>query len=994
MKWLAAAGVLIVLITIIPPAHAATRDTITRSDFLAPFQQPTERTCWYRNNNYLESNPAVWPSPTGNCDYLAGATYPFSAQHSIRLGTVQANRLGYQVKLERYYAFGLWSSLFHNFNTVAITNTEINTNTATQPLNIGGVSRQVVPLLTFGFCTEEVRAVYTAGNLAPSEVTFKADSDQCRRPFSQRAGGPDRDNYGFFSTRNTARHFTFPLAFGCTAYALEVTNVTHNDWFQQSPMIIPGQGGAYSWNRENRGNRLTVTLRETSNRLTSIDIHGFDGSVDSGGVVFSVYCVEPLDADMDQSLCRAPLAWHPSAPEGTPAYPALNWCCGDDSTDVDTVIDGHTCDRRQDNNFTWRPPAPPESSCAYPDGWIIPGVTNTTTDAQLTSYEPGKGAAYIQGGGCCATPTLDKVGTVRMNHVCIIHPDNRTRWVNASSEQVIIAAWVDLVTNVTNVSAVRAALTAYRHNLNITIASDGDEWYTCARPVTSLPSGDPQQVDANQPQTAPNCTTTPTCPTPAECESVCLTDCDCADCLPSECRPDSIEYQLCYDACINDCYTTSTCPSGTSCGSDSTCQCPTGQVWSGSSCVPQCPTGYTLDSGGQTCSAQSSEDIVTLETLPYCYLIQNNKVQNSQPQICHFGWTRYASTDYYYLNSSTQPVSASAPIEQKRYVCLNGVPANTTIKLSPMKDQSGIRPPDECYLPNVATVFTNTWVRNDYCLAGTRDSAGNLDEWETRTRFVAEALYKSFPDQGNFVLHCDTSAEAINNATLILPFEVNQQHVNGACAISRLSDASNVRIGVTLNQRAPNQPPVDSFGNLKPFTIVLNNSREFGNHTTNSPCNNTRESTEFELCAGPFTNSQGEVYYNNQYGSLIFAKGTLTPGTFSSFINSIRDWWSTRVSGRAELVMPFGGQKMYFAVNNAKSVQARLYYVGDGSPPVKTEAKIITTGITGTSSLCEQHRQSSSDRFRCDPQDGLYIVTITNPTQAEWERFTVRIRPQ
>jgi hypothetical protein len=887
-------------------------------------------------------------------------------------------------------------------------------NFATQSLTIGGQSKQVVPLMTFGWCADGFAANFTSSTLTPSVVSkfyyttndggvkdcpvtsTRADENTHSRTWENTLGTTSYADLGrafYFSTqRGRNKAYTLPLTQKCSEYAIEIPYKDYDDtnWWTLPATKVPvfsaaqrtyqyagstDYGGSSQPRTDALGkNRLTVTLQENAGGfLERITIDTADLSDGNGGQLFTLYCVEPLDPDTDKNSCIPPFNWNDRVAAENPT----SACCGDDATDTNMVAGDYKCDynsTRTTQPYQW---IHFSQYCTYPTGWRIDNSPATAAQAKLT-YLDGSGSPAL---GCCSLP--QNIGGV-VNYttdqaVCVRLPNNASTWVKASEQNI-------MQINGTNVTERR-------------YASNGVRWLACQQPPLAPVA---QQVRTTAP------------PIPAkEPEALCeITTCNEAEfgnCLES--CPDIVLPPQ-YDNCDDYCAATVSCTpgqrqsvgceeySGTICqnnGGVYECICSSGEEWdeAQNKCVPyvtQCPQNYVASEGQcVNVTTQMVPAIAKFDSSSVCDTLTNL----DKTSICLDDWM-ISTGEPYYLNDTNQSVNITRFTNLKQFVtqvCRNGEPIPAIRKDTPDKREYGFCDANQCfYIDRTSAKYcydNDSYVWDNYCVTPASTTSA---EWTSRTRLLADTLYEE-AGTANFILHCDTDAEAINNFTNTTPYTRNyvagKTIINSFCVLSN-PDGKTIAIGTSLNTgngtplstidavRFPIDTLSATTGRVPRFLWQLNNSDvKYGaNHCDEAETDVS--GNDYGRC----DTQEGTIWYNPTYSLLLFSDQDFTPGETS--------WWE-KVKGFFGASTPpslieLSGNKIYVARSGNKMLQG----VWKASA-ANTKTAYIAYQNIDTAALCQNSRATCTNLD--SPGGRITTISITNPTQAEWEAYTLHVRP-
>lgn len=332
------------------------------------------------------------------------------------------------------------------------------------------------------------------------------------------------------------------------------------------------------------------------------------------------------------------------------------------------------------------------------------------------------------------------------------------------------------------------------------------------------------------------------------------------------------------------------------------------------------------------------------------------------------------------------------------YQCKNNALVQAQAKWSPERTQSGACPANSCYYPG-ASLFTTSdcvpsgkWVRDNYCLGET---------WTTRTRLLADDMLKTFP--GASIVHCDSADEALNKPKVPSAFASLQPtpRINSVCVAQENTANGAVYVGATLNNVAGRNfgDSYDEASDQEAITIettltsigklsiagAINGTRV---QVLNKKCdeaNSWSENDEYIACPA----SAGQILYNTDTDTVVLTSSN------APFVNAptSEQVAAQRFATVQQPTMPLSGYKVY-SYKNAntpqKSIDAVLQKEGTGTA-AKYQATVVYKGFNPTRHV--QARLTNPQRVTITPAGADWVVTLTTPTQSEWEYLTLQLRP-
>jgi hypothetical protein len=327
------------------------------------------------------------------------------------------------------------------------------------------------------------------------------------------------------------------------------------------------------------------------------------------------------------------------------------------------------------------------------------------------------------------------------------------------------------------------------------------------------------------------------------------------------------------------------------------------------------------------------------------------------------------------------------------FVCENNAITETAPKWSPDRTTPGICGGTSCYYKggqadqNGKCIPTGAWVRDDYCAQG---------EWTTRTRMLADDLLATI-DGG--IVHCDTVPESINRPNPLTPFTTSTANIppriNSVCVAQTTTSPPTVVVGMTLNN-APGQTAsiegqqagpailaqVGTGQNQRILGSILNHSKLDISIDRCTEVNSWPKADEYNLCQG----TAGAVYYNTELALVAF-----TTNQNAAVRQGVRE---TELQDRLSGIVPgqISAGRVYSYTNpaNEKQIDGVVRVEGQGSTR-RVIGTIVYRGIDPTKHV--NTRFAGNNRVTLTTSNGVTVVRITNPTQNEWEYFTLQLRP-
>jgi hypothetical protein len=384
-----------------------------------------------------------------------------------------------------------------------------------------------------------------------------------------------------------------------------------------------------------------------------------------------------------------------------------------------------------------------------------------------------------------------------------------------------------------------------------------------------------------------------------------------------------------------------------------------------------------------------------------CSLVKNANDVNNPEYVCANGWQANTAA----LPTFTPVPGATPPAYQvttantasSYFVCQNGALTTAQAKWSPARTQSGPCTADTCYYPGAdqfspsECVPSGKWVRDDYCLNGA---------WTTRTRLLADDMLKTFPAAS--IVHCDSASEALNTPKVPAAFAAvtPTPRLNSICVAQENTASGAVVVGATLNNVAGRNFG-DSYDEATDQeSITIDTTTTVGkltfakalNHTKLTLVGNACDEANTWLEADEYLNcpaSAGQVLYNTDTDTVVFATNTNT-----QFVNALTSEQvaAQRFASVGQPTMPLSGNKVYSYTNtnNNKAIDAVLQKEGTGAN-AKYQATIVYTGFNPTNHVTS--RITNAQRVSITQAGSAWIVTLTTPTQGEWEYLTLQLRP-
>jgi hypothetical protein len=964
MKWVCAALLVLLLASI---AQAAEKDLITQPEFLTKFNPTTSRgVCQVTLvTNQGQQMDGYWPG-TSTCE--VNFQYAFASGKTITVSAPRNYDAQSTGELTSIVGISTADEPAVRFLTEKHSKSEYNDFT-TQPITLSDGTHQAIPIMTFGWCGDAIDATYNTVTTTPASLILKYSSSgrgDCEGLSSNtweinyqhlNSGRPDmsqgKDNLdAFFGTQPSTQRFTLPLNRACAEYAGTITRVEYRPQWElvETPRIFTGGGTTRTFISQASGSPDTysVTLQLTAqNTLKSIAFKGKDESQSVGGNLFTLYCVDPIDPDDNEAACTAASSNY--------KWDSIGKCCGDDTTDVGTLADDRTCKGNDAGQYRWESAS---ATCAYPAGWSIAGLTpaQMITDAQGTTYTIGEGIAYIPALGCCSDPAnYGKSHTTATDQqLCIIHTDNRSRWVNASAEESVVT---HLLAN--NVPT----------NENVTIASDGIRWAFCnVKPSVSVNG----TVSTSQPA-----------PLPANAGSCSVCTNNYQACL-RECIRTTGGREYDFEQCSSDCdrsffcSTTEevTCATGTTCTND-VCACPSGQTWQNGACVEYqpCTAPQVYENGYCVTPATTTSAFAQVDTQTSCY--------NTTTHICLEAWEPY-NENALYLFKGTTYVRNDADRGDATSVCQDGALVPAIKKYTADYSDFGFCRSDQCFVNRAeGCVEKGVWKYDDVCVNVTQ----SVSRWKSRTQYLADALYAT--GSGDFILHCEAASDTFNVANG-LSRQMQSKLVGNTCVLSTFTGQTTAA-GAVLN--TANGRPSDTIDPVNarsgtpgtntfvpPFITTLNATDQIKLDANN--CDEALTPANRALDAYVNCNpDKGALFYNPVHKTALFAvEESYTPEL--TVFDAIRNWWNRLTGTTTPKPLAFNGNKIYIAKKGTRSIYAIQEPALENNAAV-LKATIVYTNIN-SQSLCAQYPTA-----QCSGN----TVTLINPTQEQWEAFTIRVRP-
>ncbi len=505
--------------------------------------------------------------------------------------------------------------------------------------------------------------------------------------------------------------------------------------------------------------------------------------------------------------------------------------------------------------------------------------------------------------------------------------------------------------------------------------TDGSEWKSCLR-TTNIPGYAAQQGTWRS-ATGISCTTSNTnagasCQASWDCMNLCMNTgmYDCSHCDPA---------LLCQGG-----------TGGSTTVADATCTsgfyvCDSGKYWNGTHCQDkQCPAGFTV-SGSKCVGSTGTPVAITAQSVCKSYTIGTGPTYTCVESGI---WLDDSKKPFLY-DASTPPKFITDPAQKN--------------SAAQMCSQNTLVPIFKKYTPDFATFdfcasnecFAGT-TNNPQCVASGEWSFAHRCEgsngWVPRTQYLAESLYE-LREGDDFILHCDLPSETLN--THLIPDQFyTKKLINNVCVLSEPKGRKweVVAAGVVLNTPSGKKEATVGEAILNPitatqrFTYALNSSDV---NITNISCAQPLSANGFTKCA----TSSGALYYNSQYGILVFAKNDPgNPGT--SWVGKLKALWSTAVGGRKNAdntgpIVPLAAQKIYLAHVGNREIQGVWQ-----STPAGAQIAVAYKNVNVNAVFPKNAPRTGASWFTTPTSEPILYFTDSGTNQAVWEAVTLAIRPQ